>query len=186
MQLSLHCDLEGAKQKEGGWGFLCELRNRVGAQYGHLVGRDSLSVGLILAGRATHGGSVRWWCGGDGGGGGAGHTAAAAASAAVAGGGACATGSRSGSLLFFGLLTGELCDAEDKLEAAQFDVAAVVEQGRALPACPAASDQAGAARLAAARWLRTALSLAAHHTARWQHAHHGAGALVLLALPTAT
>lgn len=147
VQLSLHCDLEGAKQKEGGRDFMCGLWNRVGVQYGHLVGRNSLSVSLILAGRAAHCGSTGWWwwCGGGGGAGiGAGRTAAAA-------GGASATGGRCGSLLFFGLLTGKFSDAEDKLEAAQFDVAAVVEQGSALPARPAASDQAGAARLTAAR-----------------------------------
>lgn len=145
MQLSLHCDLEGAKQKEGGRDLMWGLWNRVGV-YGHLVGRNSLSVSLILAGWAAHCGSTGWWwCGGGGGAGiGAGRTAAAA-------GGASATGGRRGSLLFFGLLTGKFGDAEDKLEAAQFDVAAMVEQGGAFPACPAAADQAGAARLTAAR-----------------------------------
>lgn len=147
MQLSLHCDSEGAKQKEGGRDFLCGLWNRVGVQYGHLVGRNSLSVGLILAGGAAHCGSTGGWrCGG--GGGGAGHAAAADAA-----GIASATCSRHGSRLFFGLLTGELGNAEDKLEASQFDVAAMVEQGSALPARPAAADQAGAARLTTARRL---------------------------------
>lgn len=145
-------------------------------QYGHLVGRNSLSVSLILAGRAAHCGSIGWWwrwgwwwCGYGGGWGGAGsgadHIAAAAA------GDASATGGRRGCLLFFGLLTGKLCDAEDKLEAAQFDVAAMVEEGSALPACSAASDQAGAACLTAARQLRAALRLAAHHAPGRQHAH---------------
>lgn len=149
MQLSLHCDLEGAKQKEGGRDFLCGLWNRVRVQYGHLVGRNSLSVSLILAGGAAHCGSTGGWCcGGGGAGGGAGHAAATAA----AGAGASATCSRRGCLLFFGLLTGKLSNAEDKLEASQFDVAAMVEQGCALPACSATSNQAGAARLTAARW----------------------------------
>lgn len=146
MQLSLHCDSEGAKQKEGGQDFLCGLWNRVGVQYGHLVGRDSLSVGLIVARGAAHCGStVLWWwwcCGGRGGAGsGAGRVGAA--------GGASAAGGRHGSLLFFGLLTGKLCDAKDKLEAAEFDVAAMVKQGGALPARPAASNQAGAASFTA-------------------------------------
>lgn len=126
-------------------------------QCGHLVGGDSLSVGLVLAGGAAGCGSVGRRCGGGGGGGGAG-------SAAANGG---ATGGRRGGLLLFGLLTGELGDAEDELEAAQLDVAAVVEQRRAFPSSPAASDQAGAARLAAARQLRAALRLAAHHSASW-------------------
>lgn len=138
MQLSLHCDSEGAKQKEGGRDFLCGLQNRVGVQYGHLVGRNSFSVGLILAGGAAHCGSTgwRWTWGGGGGGAGSGGGRAAAAAA----GGASATCTRRGGLLFFGLLTGELGNAEDKLEASQFDVAAVVEQGSALPARPAAAD----------------------------------------------
>lgn len=107
-------------------------------QNGHLVGGNSLSVCLILAGGAAHCGSIGWWwCGGGGGGGGAG---SGAGCTAAAGGGASTTGGRRGGLLLFGLLTGELGDAEDKLEASQFDVAAVVEQGRPLPARPAASD----------------------------------------------
>lgn len=156
-------------------------------QYGHLVGRNSLSVCLILAGGAAHCGSTGWWCGGGGGdgGGGVGRVAAAAA-AAAGGGGACATSGRRGGLFLFGLLTGKLGDAEDELETAQFDVAAVVEEGRALPARPAASDQAGAARLAAARQLGATLGLAAHHAAGRKHARREAGALVVLALLTAT
>lgn len=142
-------------------------------QYGHLVGRDSLSISLVLAGRAAHCGSVGWWWREGGGGVGAGS-------------GAGATGSRRGDLLLFGLLTGKLSDAEDKLEAAQFDVAAVVEQGRALPACPTASDQAGAARLTAAQQLRAALRLAAHHATSRQQTHHRVGAFVILTLLTAT
>lgn len=143
-------------------------------QCGHLVGGwDSLSVRLVLAGGAAGCGSVgQWWCGGGGG----------VGSDAGGGGG----GGGRGALLLFGLLTGELCDAEDELEAAQFDVAAVVEQRRALPACTAAPDQAGAARLARARQLGAALRLAAHHAARRQQANHGAGTLALLALLTAT
>lgn len=130
---------------------MCGLWNRVGVQYGHLVGRNSLSVSLILAGGAAHCGSTGGWCcggGGGGAGGGAGHAAAADAA-----GGASATCSRRGGRLFFGLLTGELGNAEDKLEASQFDVAAMVEQGSALPARPAAANQAGAARLTTARRL---------------------------------
>ncbi len=154
-------------------------------QYGHLVGRDILSVGLILAGGAAHCGSVGWWwwLGEGGGGGGAGSGAGRTAAAA---GGASATGSRCGDLLLFGLLTGELGDAEDKLDAAQFDVAAMVEQSRALPACPAASNQAGAARLTAAQQLGATLRLAAHHSTGRQQTHHRAGSLVILTLLTAT
>lgn len=65
-------------------------------------------------------------------------------------------------MLLFGLLTGKLADAEDKLETAQFDVAAMMKEGRALPARPRAPDQSGAARLTAARALHTPLRLAAH------------------------
>lgn len=122
--------------------FLCRLWNRVRAQYGHLVGRDSLKVGLILAGGAARCGSVGW-------GGGAGGVTGHAAATAGGGGGGGADGEYSG-LLLFGLLTGELCDAKDKLEATQFDVAAMMEQGRTLPTRPATTNQAGAARLAAA------------------------------------
>lgn len=175
VQLSLHCDSEGAKQTEGGRDFLCGLRNSVGVQYGHLVGRNSFSVGLVLAGGAAHCGSTGWWRWG--GSGGAGSDAGRAA------GGAC---TRRGGLLFFGLLAGELCNAEDKLEASQFDVAAVVEQGSAFPARPAAADQAGAARLTAARRLGAAARLAAHHAAGQRQARRRAGALVVLALLTAT
>ena len=89
-------------------------------------------------------------------------------------------------MLFFGLLTGKLCDAEDKLEAAQFDVAAMMEQGSALPARPAASYQTGAACLTAARELGAALRLATHDATSQQQTHHRAGTLVILALLTAT
>lgn len=159
-------------KKEGGRDFLCRLWNRVGVQCGHLVGRGSLSVGLILAGRAAHCGSVGWGgCEGCGGG----YGTAAAGEAGYRGG-----------LLLFGLLAGELCDAEEELEAAQLDVAAVVQQRRALPPRPAASYQAGAACLAAARQLAPALRLAAHHSSGREQPHHGAGTLVILALLTAT
>lgn len=143
VQLSLHCDLEGAKQYEGGRDFLRVLQNRIGVQYGHLVGRFSLSVGLVLAGGAAHCGSTGGRCGCGGGGrragSGAGHAAAGGAGGGD-GGGTSATRSRRRGLLFFGLLTGELGDAEDELEAPQFDVAAMVEQGGALPARPAATN----------------------------------------------
>lgn len=100
------------------------------------MGRYSLRVSLILVGKAARcSGAGGWWCGGVSGGGEGG-----ADDTAAAGVGACATGSRCSGLLLFGLLTGKLSDAKDKLEAAQFDVAAMVEQGRALPACPAASN----------------------------------------------
>lgn len=72
-------------------------------------------------------------------------------------------GSASGSL-FFGLLTGELNNAEDKLHAAQFDVAAVVEQRCALPAGPAATNQAGTAGLTVAGEPGSSLGLATHHS----------------------
>lgn len=152
-------------------------------QYGHLVRGDSLSVGLVLAGGAAGCGSDGrgrwWWHGAEGQ---AGRAAAAAASAAATG---AASGGGRAALLLFGLLAAELGDAEDELEAAELDVAAVVEQRRALPACPAASDEARAARFAAARQLRGALGLAAHHSASWQKTDHGAGTLVLLPLFTA-
>lgn len=75
-------------------------------------------------------------------------------------------GGASGSL-FFGLLAGELNNAEDKLHAAQFDVAAVVEQCCALPAGSAATDQAGTAGLAVAGEPGSSLGLAAHHSPQW-------------------
>lgn len=130
MQLSLHRDAKGAKQKEGGRGFLCGLWIRIGVQNGHLVGGDSLDVRLLLAGGAARRGSTGGWRGGGGGGGGAGSAAAAAGVVVVVVGGvrgACAAGGRRGVVLLFGLLAGELGDAEDELQAAQFDVAAVVE-----------------------------------------------------------
>lgn len=134
------------QNKKGGQDFLCGSWNRVGPQYGHLVGSDSLSVSLILAGGAAHCGSVGgwWWWWRVGGG-------AAGSGACCAVAGAHATGGRSSILLLFGVFTGKLSDAEDELEAAKFDVATMVEQGRALPARPAASNQAGAARLTAAQ-----------------------------------
>lgn len=130
---------------------------------GHLVRGRRLSVRLVLAGGAARRGSTGWRRrGGDGAGGGADHAAAVGAAQ-----------SGRGRLLFFGLLTGKLGDAEDELEAAQFDVAAVVEQSGALPARPATADQAGSACLTAARRLRAtaaALRLARHHAAR-EHKH---------------
>lgn len=42
----------------------------------------------------------------------------------------------------FGLFGRKLSDAEDELQAAQLDVAAMVQQGCALPASPTAPDQA--------------------------------------------
>lgn len=133
------------------------LRDRVGVQYGHLVGGCGLGISLALAGRA--GGRGRAGRRGGGGGG----VEAGVPAAAV--GGASAAGSGGGGGLLLGPLVGKLGDAEDELEAAQLDVAAVVEQGRALPARPAAPDQPGAARLAAAGALRPALRAAAHHPA---------------------
>lgn len=122
-------------------------------QNGHLVEGRSLSVCLFPAGQAVHCGSIGWWCGGGGAGSGA---------------GASAAHSRHGSLLLFWLFTGELRNAEDKLEASQFDVAAVVEQCGALPTCPAATNQARAARLTAARWLDTIAVRVAGHDATSQ------------------
>lgn len=147
---------------------------------GHLVGGGRLRVRLVLAGGAARCGSAGWrWRGGERGGGAGGGAGGAAADGAAQRGG--------GRLLFFGLLTGELGDAEDKLEAAQFDVAAVVEQSGALPARPAAADQAGAARLTAARRLRAAaVRLARHHAAREQTRRLGARSAVVLALFTTT
>lgn len=154
MQLSLQCDSKGAKQTEGrGRGFLCQLWNRVGVQNGHLVEGRSLSVCHVPAGQAVHCGSTGWWCGGGGAGSGA---------------GASAAHSRHGRLLLFGLFTGELRNAEDKLEASQFDVAAVVEQGGALPTRPAATNQARAARLTAARRLDAITVRVAGHDATSQ------------------
>lgn len=182
MQLSLHCDSEVQNKKEGGQDFLCGLWNRVRVHYWHLVGRDSLSVCLVLAGGAAHCGSAgQWWCRG-----GVGGVVCICASCTVAAAGASASGGRCDGRLLFGLFTGKLCDAEDKLQAAQFNVAPVVEQGRALPPRTAASNQAGAARLAGARLLGAALGLAAHHATRRQKTHHRARTLALLALLTAT
>lgn len=150
-------------------------------QNGHLVGGWRLSVSLVLVGGAARCGSTGWWCygGGDGGGGaGSGASRAAADGAAQSG---C------GHLLFFGLLTGELGNAEDKLEAAQFDVAAVVEQSGALPARPAAADQAGAARLTTAcRVGAAAVRVARHHAAREQKHRLRAGIGIIFPLFTTT
>lgn len=63
----------------------------------------------------------------------------------------------------FGLLAGKLCNTEDKLHAAQLDEAAVVEQGSALPACPTAPDQTGAAGLAVAAGARRSHLTLTHH-----------------------
>lgn len=149
-------------------------------QNGHLVGGWRLSVSLVLVGGAARCGSTGWWCcGGDGGGGaGSGASRAAANGAAQSG---C------GHLLFFGLLTGELGNAEHKLEAAQFDVAAVVEQRGALPARPAATDQAGATRLATAGRVRAAaVRVARHHAAREQKHRLRARIAIVFALFTTT
>lgn len=146
---------------------------------GHLVGGWRLGVCLVLAGGAARRGSAGWRRrGGDGGGGasgGADHVTAVGAAQ-----------SGRGRRLFFGLLAGELGDAEDELEAAQFDVAAVVQQGGALPARPAAPDQAGAARLASAwRLQATAARLARHHAAGQQENSLGARSTVVFTLLTA-
>lgn len=116
-------------------------------QNGHLVEGRSLSVCLVPAGQAVHCGSTGWWCG------------------AGSGAGARAAHSRHGRLLLFGLFTGELRNAEDKLEASKFDVAAVVEQGGALPTRPAATNQARATRLTDARRLDTITVRVAGHDA---------------------
>lgn len=63
----------------------------------------------------------------------------------------------------FGLLAGKLCNTEDKLHAAQLDEAAVVEQGSALPACPTAPNQTGAAGLAVAAGARRSHLTRSHH-----------------------
>lgn len=176
VQLSLHCDSKRCKTKRGR-GFPCGLRDRVGVRNGHLVGGRRLGVRLVLAGGAARRGSTGWrWRGGDGGGGAGGGADHAAAVGAA----------QSGRGLFFGLLAGELGDAEDELEAAQFDVAAVVEQSGALPARPATADQAGAARLTSARRLRAAaVRLARHHAAGEQEHGLGARSAVVFTLLTA-
>lgn len=168
--------------------FLPVLRNRASLQRGHLVGEVGLSVGLVLAGGAAH-------CGSTGGGRGRGRSGRSAGRVAQSGGGGGAVagggsggaaGGRCNSLLLFGLLTGELGHAEDELEAAQLDVAAVVEEGSALPARPAAADQAGAACLAAAGRVGSASArLTAHHPAGQRKSGSAAGA-VILALLAAT
>lgn len=138
MQISLHCNYRGAKQKEGGEGVLGGLWNRAGVQFGNLVGRNNLSVSFFLAGGTALCGSVGQWCcwrGGCGGGGRVGGVAGCVTAAVTA----SSSRSRGGGLFFFGLLACKLCDAEDKLQAAQFDVASVVEQGGSLPSCPTAS-----------------------------------------------
>ena len=63
----------------------------------------------------------------------------------------------------FGLFGRKLSDAEDKLQAPQLDVAAVVQQGRALPAGPTAPNQARAAGFAVAGSPLRPLGLGAHH-----------------------
>lgn len=63
----------------------------------------------------------------------------------------------------FGLSGRKLSDAEDELQAAQLDVAAVVQQGCALPACPTAPDQARAAGFAIAGSALWPLGLGTHH-----------------------
>lgn len=68
-------------------------------------------------------------------------------------------------IFFFRLLASKFSDAEDKLQAAELDVAAVVEERCALPARTTAPYQTGATRLAAARAEVRVLGLAAHHSA---------------------
>lgn len=164
------------KNKKGD--FRCGLWNQIGPQYGHLWARlESLFVRPLLLGRGADSGSVGWWCCGgvdvDEGG-------EAAGSAAVGAGGC-----HNRLVFLFGLLAGELCDAEDKLQAAQFEVAAVVEERRALPAGPAAPNQAGAACLAIAGKTSVSLGLAAHHSTCWHQTHRGTGPLLPLPLLTA-
>lgn len=75
--------------------------------------------------------------------------------------------------LLLGLLGGELGNAEDELQAAQLDAATVVQERRALPARPAAPDQAGAAGPAVALVLAgLCLALAAHNAPCWHKARH--------------
>lgn len=69
------------------------------------------------------------------------------------------------SFFFFRLLASEFGDAEDELQAAELDVAAMVEERCAFPARTTAPYQTGAARLAAARPEVRVLGLAAHHSA---------------------
>lgn len=71
--------------------------------------------------------------------------------------------------LVFGWHAGELCDAEDEVKAAQLDVAAVVENGGALPSCPAAPDQTGAAGFTTTRVRARLVCLAAHHRTHLTH-----------------
>ena len=63
----------------------------------------------------------------------------------------------------FGLFGRKLSDAEDKLQAPQLDVAAMVQQGRALPAGPTAPNQALAAGFAVAGSPLRPLGLGTHH-----------------------
>lgn len=67
-------------------------------------------------------------------------------------------------IFFFRLLASEFSDAEYELQAAELDMAAVVEERCAFPACTAAPYEAGAACLAATRPEVRVLGLAAHHS----------------------
>lgn len=78
--------------------------------------------------------------------------------------GAARNGARA-TFFLFRLLACEFGDAEDELQAAKLDVAAVVEERCAFPARTAAPYQTGAARLAAARPEVRVLGVAAHHSA---------------------
>lgn len=76
-------------------------------------------------------------------------------------------------LLLLGLLGDKFGNAEDELQAAQLDAATMVQERRALPAGPAAPDQAGAAGLAVALVPGgLCLALAAHDASCWQKALH--------------
>lgn len=151
------------------------LWNGVEAQHGHLVGSSRLGVCLIQAGGAAYHGSGGWWGCGGGGRSRAGHTITAQ-------GGTCAPGRVKNSVLLLWQFVGILCDAEDELKAAEFNVTSMVQESRALPACTAATYEAGTANFTAACRLHTAPRLTAHHSPSW----HKTNRLVILSFLAAT
>lgn len=85
-----------------------------------------------------------------------------------------------GGELLFKRLVGELCDAKYKLQAAQFDMASVMEECSAFPSRTIASDQTGAAVFTVTGSDGSIVGLAAHNSALGCRGHGHCGRLLLL------
>lgn len=90
-----------------------------------------------------------------------------------------------GDELLFKWLVGKLRDAEYKLQAAQFDVASVMEQCSAFPSRTIASDQTGAAVFTVTGNDGSIVRLAAHNSALCCRGH-ACCRLLLLLFPAAS